>query len=79
MLSYVKGEAGRPAPELGENIKTTLLTVCKLLEKYHVRYLIVGGLAVALNGYYRHSVDIFSLVLLRNKRTMVFVSLAVSC
>ena len=55
MLSYVKGEAGRPAPELGENIKTTLLTVCKLLEKYHVRYLIVGGLAVALNGYYRHS------------------------
>ena len=40
-----------------ENIKTTLLTVCKLLEKYNVKYIIVGGLAVALNGYYRHSVN----------------------
>ncbi|MGN6249442.1 MAG: hypothetical protein ACTHNG_13900 [Ginsengibacter sp.] len=40
-----------------DNLKATLITVCKLLEKYNVKYLIVGGTAVALNGYYRHSTN----------------------
>jgi hypothetical protein len=40
-----------------ENIKKWLLTVCSLLEKYNVKYLLIGGTAVALNGYYRHSID----------------------
>lgn len=41
-----------------DNVKTTLLTVCELLEKYNVKYMIVGGTAVALNGYYRHSINV---------------------
>ncbi len=32
-----------------------LLFVCKLLEKHEVRYLIIGGAAVALYGYFRLS------------------------
>ncbi len=34
-----------------DNLKFTLLTVCKLLEKYNVKYIVVGGVAVALNGF----------------------------
>ncbi len=40
------------------NLKNTLLTVCDLLEKHEVQYIIVGGAAVALNGYYRHSMNV---------------------
>ena len=40
------------------NLKKSLLTVCSLLEKYNVQYMLVGGTAVALNGYYRHSINI---------------------
>lgn len=39
------------------NLKKGLLTVCKLFEKYNVQYMMVGGAAVALNGYYRHSIN----------------------
>ena len=35
-----------------------MLTVCKLLAKHNIRYMLVGGTAVALNGYYRHSINI---------------------
>lgn len=41
-----------------DNLKNPLLTVCNLLEKYSVQYMLIGGTAVALNGYYRHSVNI---------------------
>jgi hypothetical protein len=40
------------------NLKNSLLTVCKLLEKHNVQYILIGGTAVALNGYYRHSINI---------------------
>jgi hypothetical protein len=40
-----------------DDLKTSLLTVCKLLEKYDVQYMLIGGVAVALNGYYRHSMN----------------------
>lgn len=39
-------------------LKNSLLNVCTLLEKHHVQYILVGGTAVALNGYYRHSTNI---------------------
>ncbi len=39
------------------NLKSSLLAICALLEKYEIPYLVVGGTAVALNGYYRHSVN----------------------
>ena len=35
-----------------------MLTICKLLEKYNVLYMVIGGTAVALNGYYRHSINV---------------------
>ncbi|HZW66890.1 MAG TPA: hypothetical protein VFF23_14445 [Hanamia sp.] len=37
--------------------RTMLLTVSKLLVKYSVNYMIVGGTAMALHGYYRHSIN----------------------
>ena len=40
------------------NLKTSLLRVCNLFEKNNVNYIIVGGTAVALHGYYRHSTNI---------------------
>ncbi len=38
-----------------DNLKNSLLTVCRLLDKHNVQYMLVGGAAVALNGYYRLS------------------------
>ncbi|RZK05387.1 MAG: hypothetical protein EOO46_15930 [Flavobacterium sp.] len=34
-----------------------ILTVCRTLNKSSVEYMIVGGTAVALHGYYRHSIN----------------------
>jgi len=34
-----------------DNHKNSLLAICKLLEKYNVQYMLIGGTAVALNGY----------------------------
>lgn len=36
----------------------TILKVCKILNNHSVQYLAVGGAAVALHGYYRHSVNL---------------------
>jgi hypothetical protein len=41
-----------------DELKTSLLTVCNLLKKHKVQYILVGGTAVALNGYYRHSINL---------------------
>lgn len=41
-----------------DNLKGVLLTVSKLLMKYNVNYMIVGGTAMALHGYYRHSINL---------------------
>lgn len=41
-----------------DSLKNSLITVCELLEKNKIKYLLVGGTAVALNGYYRHSMNI---------------------
>ncbi|MDR6560024.1 MULTISPECIES: hypothetical protein [unclassified Arcicella] len=41
-----------------DNLKNSLLTICGLFEKHNVQYMIIGGTAVALNGYYRHSMNI---------------------
>ncbi len=34
-----------------------ILTVCRTLNKFSVEYIVVGGTAVALHGYYRHSMN----------------------
>jgi len=43
---------------MDNNLKNNLLTICKLLEKHSVQYIIIGGTAVALNGYFRLSINI---------------------
>jgi len=39
-------------------LRDNILTVYKLFKKHNVNYILVGGTAVALNGYYRHSMNI---------------------
>lgn len=39
------------------SLEKSILSICELLHKHHVQYMIIGGTAVALNGYYRHSVN----------------------
>ncbi len=41
------------------SLTDSILTVCKTLNKFSVEYLIVGGSAVALHGYYRQSTNVF--------------------
>jgi hypothetical protein len=40
-----------------EDLKNNLMTICRLLEKYNVLYMFIGGTAVALNGFYRLSLN----------------------
>lgn len=37
-------------------IKRSVITICELFDKYDLDYILVGGVAVALNGYFRFSV-----------------------
>ena len=39
------------------NLADSILKVCKILNKYAVEYMIVGGAAVALHGYFRRSIN----------------------
>ncbi|MDL2297062.1 RMD1 family protein [Bacteroidales bacterium OttesenSCG-928-B11] len=41
-----------------DDLRNSLLVIVKLLEKHEVSYMIIGGTAVALNGYYRHSINL---------------------
>lgn len=43
------------SPEMEDDLKNSLLSVCIQLHRSDVRYILVGGVAVALHGYYRHS------------------------
>ncbi len=43
---------------MDKGLGTSLVTVCRLLNFHKVEYLIVGGTAVALHGYFRMSVSI---------------------
>ena len=40
------------------SLTDSILTVCRTLHKFSVEYIIVGGTAVALHGYYRHSINV---------------------
>ena len=42
---------------MDSNVQDNLLVVCRLLEKYKIEYLTVGGTAVAFYGYHRISVS----------------------
>jgi hypothetical protein len=38
-------------------LQDTLITIGKSLDKFNVSYMLIGGTAVALNGYYRPSIN----------------------
>lgn len=40
---------------MNENLSESILTICRILNKHSVEYLIVGGVAVALHGYFRQT------------------------
>jgi hypothetical protein len=40
------------------NLADSILSVCKTLNKCGVEYMIVGGTAVALHGYFRYSINV---------------------
>ena len=40
------------------NLADSILSVCKVLNKYAVQYIIVGGTAVALHDYFRQSMNL---------------------
>jgi hypothetical protein len=40
------------------SLTDSILTVCRTLNKFSVEYIIVGGTAVALHGFYRHSMNV---------------------
>jgi len=44
------------------NLAGSILNVCRVLNKNSVQYIIVGGTAVALHGYFRHSIDIAGVI-----------------
>ena len=41
-----------------KTLTDSILIICKVLNKHSVQYLIVGGTAVALHGYYRISMNL---------------------
>src|SRR5689334_9036422 len=45
----------RPRRRMESNLANSILSVCRALNKFSVEYMIVGGTAVALHGYYRPS------------------------
>jgi len=49
---------GKTERSMDKSLQEGLLTVCRLLAKHSVEYLIVGGTAVALHGYFRLSISI---------------------
>ncbi len=40
------------------SLVNSILNVCRSLNKFSVQYIVVGGTAVALHGYFRHSVNV---------------------
>ncbi len=45
------------------NLADSILSICSVLNKHVVQYMIVGGTAVALHGYFRFSTDISGIVI----------------
>ena len=45
-----------------KTLTNIILNVCKVLNKHEVQYMIVGGTAVALHGYFRRSLNFVGVV-----------------
>ena len=46
---------------MDNNLVDSILSVCRILNKHSVQYIIVGGIAVALHGYFRLSLNVAGL------------------
>ncbi len=44
------------------NLTDNILSVCQVLNKHTVQYMVVGGVAVALHGYFRQSINLAGVV-----------------
>jgi hypothetical protein len=44
------------------NLANCILRVCEVLNKHEVQFMIVGGAAVALYGYYRQSISLAGVI-----------------
>jgi predicted nucleotidyltransferase len=44
------------------NLSDSIIRVCQILNKHSVQYIIVGGTAVALHGYYRRSINLAGVI-----------------
>lgn len=42
---------------MNSNLDKIIIRICSILNKHSVQYLIVGGSAVALHGYFRDSIN----------------------
>ncbi len=42
---------------MNENLSESILAICKILSKHSVQYLVVGGVAVALHGFFRQTTN----------------------
>lgn len=42
---------------MNSNLAKVIIRICRILNKHDVQYLIVGGTAVALHGYFRNSIN----------------------
>jgi hypothetical protein len=43
---------------MDRSLKDNILHICGTLNKLSVQYMIIGGTAVALHGYFRHSINL---------------------
>jgi hypothetical protein len=43
---------------MDSNLANCLLKICEVFNKHDLKCMIVGGTAVALHGYFRHSMNI---------------------
>ena len=51
---------------MDNSLADSILNVCRVLKKYSVQYMIVGGTAVALHGYFRRSLNLSGLTAVKH-------------
>lgn len=47
---------------MNSSLSKIIIKICGVLNKHGVQYLIVGGTAVALHGYFRDSINLAGLI-----------------
>ena len=47
---------------MDSKLENSIVKICDTLNKHNVQYMIVGGTAVALHGYFRHSLNLAGII-----------------